>query len=78
MVGVAGEEGAPWISPTARRSNALRTQMSDFMDRYVYPNEQTYREQIAASGNPFHHAEIVDELKAKAQGRRALEPLPAR
>jgi len=47
--------------------NTLRQRMSDFMDRYVYPNEQTFKDQIAASGNPFHHAEIVDELKATAR-----------
>lgn len=52
------------------KSNQLRQQMSDFMDRYVYPNEQTFKDQIAASGNPFHHPEIVDELKitAKSEG----------
>ncbi|MGZ3583621.1 MAG: acyl-CoA dehydrogenase family protein [Ktedonobacterales bacterium] len=49
------------------KSTHLRQQMSDFMDRYVYPNEQTYKDQIAASGNPFHHPEIVDELKAMAK-----------
>jgi acyl-CoA dehydrogenase len=49
------------------RVNELRARMSDFMDRYIIPNERTYREQIAASGNPFHHAEIVDELKARAR-----------
>jgi acyl-CoA dehydrogenase len=37
------------------------------MDRFIYPNEQTFRDQVAASGNPHHHAEIVDELKAKAK-----------
>jgi acyl-CoA dehydrogenase len=47
--------------------NQLRQQMSDFFDTYIYPAEATYREQIAASGNPFHHAEIVDELKGKAR-----------
>lgn len=47
--------------------NQLRQQMSDFLDTYIYPAEVTYREQIAASGNPFHHAEIVDELKSKAR-----------
>ncbi len=47
--------------------NKLRQQVNDFMERYIYPNEQTYRQQIAASGNPHHHAEIVDELKAKAR-----------
>ncbi|MBV9229898.1 MAG: acyl-CoA dehydrogenase family protein [Chloroflexi bacterium] len=47
--------------------NALRQRISDFMERHIYPNRQTYRDQIAASGNPHHHAEIVDELKAKAK-----------
>jgi acyl-CoA dehydrogenase len=47
--------------------NQLRKRLSDFMELYIYPNEQTYRDQIAASGNPHHHAEIVDELKAKAK-----------
>jgi acyl-CoA dehydrogenase len=47
--------------------NELRARVNDFMERYIIPNERTYREQIAASGNPFHHAEIVDELKARAR-----------
>ncbi|QBD79021.1 acyl-CoA dehydrogenase [Ktedonosporobacter rubrisoli] len=47
--------------------NELRTRLTDFMERSIYPHEQTYREQIAASGNPHHHAEIVDELKARAR-----------
>lgn len=47
--------------------NLLRQRVNDFMDRYIYPNEQTYRAQIGASGNPHHHAEIIDELKAKAR-----------
>jgi acyl-CoA dehydrogenase len=51
----------------SEKVNALRKQLSDFMDRNIYPNEQTYRDQIAASGNPYHHSEIVDELKAKAK-----------
>lgn len=51
----------------SEKVNELRSRMSDFMDRYIHPNERTCQEQIAASGNPFHHAEIVDELKAKAK-----------
>ena len=48
----------------------LRKQLSDFMDRFIYPNEQTYHEQIATSSDPHHHTEIIDELKprAKAEG----------
>ena len=50
--------------------NELRKRVNDFMDRYIYPNERTYRDQIEASGNPHHHAEIIDELKpiARADG----------
>ncbi len=51
----------------SEKVNALRSRLSAFMDRYIYPNESTYNDQIAASGNPFHHPEIVDELKAKAR-----------
>ncbi len=47
--------------------NELHRHLSEFMDCYIYPNEQTYYAQIAASGNPHHHAEIVDELKEKAR-----------
>ena len=47
--------------------NALRKRVSDFMDRYIYPNQQLYYEQITASGNAHHHAEIIDELKVKAR-----------
>jgi acyl-CoA dehydrogenase len=45
----------------------LLKQLGDFMDRYIYPNEQTVKKQIATSGNPHHQAEIVDELKEKAR-----------
>src|SRR5579885_1323376 len=47
--------------------NAFRERLIAFMERFIYPNERTYREQIAASGNPHHHAEIVDELKVRAR-----------
>ncbi|HEU0027257.1 MAG TPA: acyl-CoA dehydrogenase family protein [Ktedonobacterales bacterium] len=49
------------------RAKSLIERVSGFMDSYVYPNERLYHEQIAASGDPFHHTEIVDELKAKAR-----------
>jgi len=54
----------------SEKVNELRARMIDFMDRYIHPNERTYREQIEVSGNPFHHAEIVDELKARAKAER--------
>jgi acyl-CoA dehydrogenase len=51
----------------SEKVNTLRKQVSDFMDRYIYPNEQTYRDQVAQASNPHDHAPIVDELKAKAK-----------
>jgi acyl-CoA dehydrogenase len=45
----------------------LRKRVSDFMESYIYANQHTYRRQIEVSGDPFHHAEIVDELKAIAR-----------
>jgi len=51
----------------SEKVNELCKQLNDFMDHYIYPNEQTYRDQIAASGNPHHHTEIIDELKLKAR-----------
>jgi acyl-CoA dehydrogenase len=59
--------GTPMDFAYSDKVNQLRQQMIDFFDTYVYPAEATYREQIAASGNPYHHAEIVDELKSKAR-----------
>ncbi len=51
----------------SEKAKTLQKQVSDFMERSIYPNEQTYRKQIAVSGNPHHHAEIVDELKGQAR-----------
>jgi acyl-CoA dehydrogenase len=50
--------------------NRLRERVSDFMQRHIYPNQQRYSDEIAASGDPHHHAEIIDELKplARAEG----------
>jgi acyl-CoA dehydrogenase len=49
------------------KGRALVERVSAFMERFIYPNERVYHEQIAASGDPFHHTEIVDELKARAK-----------
>lgn len=53
----------------SEKVNALHQKLSDFMDRSIYPNQQTYRDQLAASDDPHHHAEIVDELKAQARAQ---------
>ena len=40
-----------------------------FMDEHVYPNEQRYFDEMAASGDPNHHPAVVEELKAKAKAQ---------
>ena len=48
----------------------LQAKLTAFMEAHIYPNEQAVEDEIAASGNPFHHARIIDDLKqqAKEQG----------
>jgi acyl-CoA dehydrogenase len=45
----------------------LREQLTEFMERHVYPAEPVHAEQVAASGDPHHHAPVMEELKAKAR-----------
>lgn len=51
----------------SEKINELRKRLTAFMERFIYPGQQTYHDQIAVSGNSHHHAEIVDELKARAR-----------
>ncbi|MEO0575643.1 MAG: acyl-CoA dehydrogenase family protein [Pseudomonadota bacterium] len=46
---------------------ALREQLIAFMDAHVYPNEQTYFDQLKAKDTRWHIPPIMDELKAKAK-----------
>jgi acyl-CoA dehydrogenase len=41
-----------------------RENLLDFMDAFVYPNEQTYVDQV---GDRHHHPPIMEELKAEAR-----------
>jgi acyl-CoA dehydrogenase len=62
-----GQEDTSMDFQYSEKVQQLRQRMLDFMDRYIYPNEQTYFEQIAAAGDPHFHPPIVDELKAHAR-----------
>jgi acyl-CoA dehydrogenase len=53
----------------SEKVSTLQKRLTDFMNEHIYPHQQTYREQIATSDNPHHHAEIVDELKAQAKAQ---------
>jgi acyl-CoA dehydrogenase len=54
------------LSPTAEE---LRARLTSFMDERVYPAEAVYREQMAASGDPHHHPQVIEDLKAEARAR---------
>ena len=50
----------------------LRQQLLTFMDDYIYPNEETYKQQKAANkerGRAYAKVPIVDELKEKARAQ---------
>ncbi len=51
------------------RAEELRTELLDFMESRVYPNEQTHQDQIAESGDRHARPQIVQELKAEARER---------
>ena len=50
-------------SPKVRE---FQDRLTAFMEEYVYPAETVAQEQIAASGNPHHHAPIMQALKQRA------------
>jgi acyl-CoA dehydrogenase len=54
------------LSPVAAD---LRERLLAFMEERVHPAEDDYREQMAAAGDPHHHAPIIEELKAEARAR---------
>jgi acyl-CoA dehydrogenase len=54
------------LSPTAAD---LRERLLAFMDERVLPAEAVYAEQVRASGNPHHHAPVLEDLKAEARAR---------
>ena len=49
------------------RVEDLRRRMTDFMESHVYPAESIYDEQMLASGDPNHHPQIIEDLKAEAR-----------
>ena len=54
------------LSPTASR---WRDELLDFMDRFVYPAEAVYMEQMARLGDPHGHPQVLEDLKAEARNR---------
>ena len=45
----------------------LQRQVREFMEGEVFPAEPVYRDQVRESGNPHHHPQVMEDLKAKAR-----------
>ncbi len=54
------------FSPSAKVQD-LQAKLTAFMEQYIYPNETAVAEEIEASGNPHHHAQIIEDLKQRAR-----------
>jgi acyl-CoA dehydrogenase len=51
------------------RTKMYLEQLQDFMAKFVYPNEQTFRDQLHAQATRWQVPPIMEELKAKARER---------
>lgn len=51
----------------SQRSLEIQAKLEAFMQEYVYPNEQTYHQQLAELDDRFDPIPIIDELKVKAR-----------
>src|SRR5215813_12960069 len=54
------------LSPVATE---LREHLLAFMDEKVYPSEAVYRDQMRDAGDPHHHPQVIEDLKAEARSR---------
>ena len=50
----------------SEKVKGLQKQLTDFMETYIYPNEETYYKQIN-EGDRWQPVEIIEELKPKAR-----------
>ena len=47
--------------------DALNDRLAAFMDQHIYPNEETYAEQLAGLDNRFGTVPLMETLKDKAR-----------
>ncbi|MBW9204713.1 acyl-CoA dehydrogenase family protein [Mumia sp. zg.B17] len=54
---------------TTERSARYQEELLAFMDSHVYPAEAVYAAQMREAGDPHHHPQVIEDLKAEAQRR---------
>ncbi len=50
-----------------QKTAELIERLSTFMDEHIYPNEEAYRQQVAAMGDDWTPVPVIEALKPKAQ-----------
>jgi acyl-CoA dehydrogenase len=53
----------------SQRTRMYQEQLGDFMSKHIYPNEQTFVDQLSAQRDRWQVPPIMEELKAKARER---------
>ncbi|MQY17500.1 acyl-CoA dehydrogenase family protein [Nocardia macrotermitis] len=53
----------------SERAQRYIADLTAFMDERIYPAEAVYQEQMRAAGDPHHHPQILEDLKAQARER---------
>ena len=53
----------------SKRTKEYMEQLTDFMNKHVYPNEKTFQDQLASQSPRWQIPAIMEELKAKAKER---------
>ena len=53
----------------SERGREYRDRLLTFMDEHVYPAEVVYRQQMRDSGDPHHHPQVLEDLKAEARSQ---------
>lgn len=53
--------------PFSERAHRYRADLLNFMEKHVYPAEAVYERQMRESGDPHHHPQILEDLKAEAR-----------
>ncbi|HXC41021.1 MAG TPA: acyl-CoA dehydrogenase family protein, partial [Burkholderiales bacterium] len=51
----------------SKKSLQLQERLQSFMEKYVYPNEETYHHQLASAKDRWQPVPIVEELKQEAK-----------
>ena len=53
----------------SKRTKEYTEQLTDFMNKHVYPNEKTFQDQLASQSPRWQIPAIMEDLKAKAKER---------